>query len=147
VYLLLPPHGRADICHLQYTITHWGLSFYLITIVADPVRFSGDLTYLQNQYWARHFGRIGKNITERMLSNSLTRSTCLRLAQWPLWPKVSWLRDTGSCARLYHCVEAQLLTRSRTRNKVITLTLFFFITVAVSFYPSSTLLNFDFNRR
>ncbi|KAF8202687.1 hypothetical protein K438DRAFT_1965177 [Mycena galopus ATCC 62051] len=34
-----------------------------------------------------------------------------------------------------------------TRNKFITLTLFFFITVAVSFYPSFTPLNSDFNRR
>ncbi|KAJ7834031.1 hypothetical protein B0H14DRAFT_3462295 [Mycena olivaceomarginata] len=62
-------------------------SVYLYTIT-----HWGDLTYLQNH---------------------LTRSTCLRLAQWPLWPKVSWLRDNW------------LL------NKVITLTLFFFITVAV----------------
>ncbi|KAJ7748999.1 hypothetical protein B0H14DRAFT_2636427 [Mycena olivaceomarginata] len=34
--------------------------------------------------------------------------------------------------RIYHCsIEARLLTRSRTRNKFITLALFFFITVAI----------------
>ncbi|KAJ7782086.1 hypothetical protein B0H14DRAFT_3164083 [Mycena olivaceomarginata] len=33
-YLLLPPDEQADICYVQYTITHWG-----------------DLAYLQNQYW------------------------------------------------------------------------------------------------
>ncbi|KAJ7237098.1 hypothetical protein C8J57DRAFT_1247341 [Mycena rebaudengoi] len=41
-----------------YTITHWG-----------------DLVYVQNQYWASHFGPIGRNIIERMLLNSLKRST------------------------------------------------------------------------
>ncbi|KAJ7354045.1 hypothetical protein DFH08DRAFT_955474 [Mycena albidolilacea] len=98
-----------------YTITHWG-----------------DSAYLKNQYWASHFGPIGRNIIEHMSPNSLTLSTSLRLAQWPLWPKLSWLGDTGFCARLYHCgIEAQLLTRSRTRNKFITLALFFFITVAL----------------
>ncbi|KAJ7884892.1 hypothetical protein B0H13DRAFT_2045354 [Mycena leptocephala] len=50
----------------SYQITHWG-----------------DLAYLQNQYWASHFGAIGRNIIERI-----------------------------------------------TKNKFITLTLFFFITVA-----------------
>ncbi|KAF7358173.1 hypothetical protein MVEN_00865700 [Mycena venus] len=41
-----------------YTITHWG-----------------DLAYLQNQYWARRFGLIGRKIIERLSSNSLTRSS------------------------------------------------------------------------
>ncbi|KAJ6549889.1 hypothetical protein B0H19DRAFT_1264778 [Mycena capillaripes] len=96
-----------------YTVTHWG-----------------DLGYLQNQYWASHLDPIERNIIERMLSSSLSHSTSLRLASSPLWPKVFWPLDTGSCGRLYHCVEAQLLTHSRTKNKFITLTLLFFIIVA-----------------
>ncbi|KAJ7842167.1 hypothetical protein B0H13DRAFT_2098950 [Mycena leptocephala] len=58
-----------------YQITHWG-----------------DLAYLQNQYWASHFGAIGRNIIERIF---------LAVRYWLL-----------------------------TKNKFITLTLFFFITVA-----------------
>ncbi|KAJ7260615.1 hypothetical protein C8J57DRAFT_1514546 [Mycena rebaudengoi] len=81
-----------------YTITHWG-----------------DLAYLLNQYWASHWGPIGSNVVERVLSNSFSSSTSLRLAQWPLWSKVSWLPGTGCCA---------------TKNKFITFTLFSFITVA-----------------
>ncbi|KAJ7845663.1 hypothetical protein B0H13DRAFT_2094873 [Mycena leptocephala] len=64
-----------------------------------------DLAYLQNQYWASHFGPIGRNFD-------------------PLY-----LFVTGVVAAL-----AQSFLAARywllTRNKFITLTLFFFITVA-----------------
>ncbi|KAF8190729.1 hypothetical protein K438DRAFT_1971024 [Mycena galopus ATCC 62051] len=80
-------------------------SVYLYTIT-----HWGDLAYLQNQYWASHSGLIGRN--------------------WPLWLKVFWLLDTGDCASLHHCVEAQLSTRSRSKNNVITVILFLFIMVA-----------------
>jgi hypothetical protein len=92
------------------------------------------------------FRPIGRKIIERLSSNSLTRSSFLRLAWWQFWRKVSWLLDTGSCARSYHCVGAQLLIRSRTKNKFITFILFFFITVAVRFLPSSAPLNSELNR-
>ncbi|KAJ6571205.1 hypothetical protein B0H19DRAFT_1255195 [Mycena capillaripes] len=96
-----------------YTITHWG-----------------DLGYLQIQDWASHLGPIERDIIERMFSSSLSRSFSLRLALWLLLPKFSWSLDTGSCACLYRCVKAQLLTRSRTKNRFITFVLFCFIIVA-----------------
>ncbi|KAJ7683812.1 hypothetical protein B0H14DRAFT_3907763 [Mycena olivaceomarginata] len=77
-----------------YTITHWG----------DPV-------YLKNQYWASHFGLIGRNIIEHVTEQP-----------YPLY-----LLTTGSVTAL---AQAFLVGRYWLLHKFITLALFFFITVA-----------------
>ncbi|KAF8215316.1 hypothetical protein K438DRAFT_1955292 [Mycena galopus ATCC 62051] len=80
-----------------YTITHWG-----------------DSAYLQNQYWASHFGPIRRNIIEHVIDQFdpvyiFATGVVTALAQ-------------GFLAARYWLL---------TRNKFITLTLFFFITVTV----------------
>ncbi|KAJ7822979.1 hypothetical protein B0H14DRAFT_2598157 [Mycena olivaceomarginata] len=87
----------ANICHMQYTITHWG-----------------DLAYLQNQYWARLFGPIGRKIIEHLSSNSST----------PLF--IFTTSVVAALAQSFLATRYWLLTK----NKFITFILFFFITVA-----------------
>ncbi|KAJ7309228.1 hypothetical protein DFH08DRAFT_974964 [Mycena albidolilacea] len=84
-------------------------SVYLYTIT-----HWGDSAYLENQYWA--------TLPTLPLYDWLSGRFGPSLSGWEILASV----------RIYHrSIEAQLLTRSRTRNKFITLALFFFITVAI----------------
>ncbi|KAJ7883781.1 hypothetical protein B0H13DRAFT_2537862 [Mycena leptocephala] len=94
-----------------YTISHWG-----------------DLAYLQNQYWASHFGPIGRNINRT------------HVIKQPVPLHVFTSGVMAALAQSFLAARYWLLTR----NKFITFTFFFLITVATggAFASAVTLATF-----